>query len=211
MWKKTLMSLLVVGVIVVLLSVVGIVSLLCPPTAFQENRVVARLAPVENHNESSLSFKGEVLATSMEGGYLVFYGTQALEAKQYEGLIGKKFIVSFYDHNDKIIIQKPLEPVTVGQFSNNSGQYVAISGDFFLQTGVQFLGLEIEKVKGSDLPPVKSVEVFAWDGDARFARNIGIILLSMIALICASISVAFLYTLLDIRKKEKRLAPVNHS
>lgn len=211
MWKKTFLSLLVVGVIAVLLSAWGIVYLLCHPKEYQNNRVVARLTPVENHNENSLFFKGKVLATSMEGGYLVFYGTQAFEAKQYDGLIEKKFVLSFYDHNDKIIHQIPLEPITVGQFSDHSSQYFAISGDFFLQTGVQFLGLEIEKVEGSNMPPVKSVAVFAWDGDARFGRNMAIILLSMVALICAPICVAFFYALLDIRKKEKILAQINHS
>ena len=211
MWKKILISLLAVGVVAELLSVGEIAYLLCHPKAFQENRVVARLTPVENHNESSLSFKGKVLATSMEGGYLVFYGTQAFEAKQYDGLIEKKFVLSFYDRNDEIIHQIPLEPITVGQFFDHSGQYVAISGDFFLQAGTQFLGLEIEKVEGSNMPPVKSVAFFAWDGDARFGRNMGIILLSMVALICASICVAFFYLLLDMRKREKIIARINHS
>lgn len=211
MWKKILIFLLVVCLILVLLSIGGIGYLLCHAKAFQKNQVVARLAPAENHDKSSLSFRGKVLATSMEGGYLVFYGTQAFEAEQYEGLIGRKFILSFYNRNDEIIKQTPLEPVTVGQFSDHSGQHFAISGDFFLPAGAQFLCLEIEKAEETNLPPVKSVAFFAWDGDARFGRNMSIILLSMVALICASICVAFFYLLLDMRKREKIIARINHS
>jgi hypothetical protein len=211
MWKKILVFLLILGVIGVLLSMVAIVYLLDEAKAAQKSLIVARLTPAENHHDGSLSFSGKVLVTSMDGEHIVFYGTHAFEAEQYDGLIEKKFILSLYDSDDKIIHQRSLEPTAVVQLFDNPEQYFAISCYFMVPGNTQFLRLEIEKMEGSNLPPVKSVVLLAKNGDARLAVNISFILVSIFAFKCAALSLVFLYILLDTRKREKRLASVNHS
>jgi len=212
MRNKIFISLLFVSVILLLVSLREIIYLVDQAKAIKDNRVIAHLVPLENHNKNSLSCRGEILVNLKEtyiivplrGAHIIFYGKDAFQVEQYESLAKTKFILSFYDNSNKIIDSITMGAVRVTQIWYHSEEYFAISGGFLIPKNAHFLCLDIEEIDLSDFPPIKSVTFFAKDDEGKLAINIYIILFSIFAYACALSSIALSYLLFSMRVRKKR-------
>lgn len=202
MRNKIFISLLFVSVILLLVSIREIIIWVNLAKAIKENRVIAHLEPLENHNKNPSSFKGKVLVHSGRA-HIIFYDKNPFLIKQYVNRVDIKFILSFYDHNGEIINSTTMSGIRVTQIWYHSEEYEAISGNFIMPENTQFLCLEIEGIDLSNFPPIKSVTFFARDDEGKLAVNVSIILASMFAFACTLSSIVLSYLLFSMRVREK--------
>lgn len=203
MRNKIFIFFLLVSVILLLLSIREIINLVDRAKAIKENRVIAHLMPLENHNKNPSSFKGKVLVHSRRA-HVIFYDKNPFLIKQYVNRVDIKFILSFYDHNGEIINSTTMSGIRVTQIWYHSEEYEAISGNFIMPENTQFLCLEIEGIDLSNFPPIQSVTFFARDDEGKLAINLSIILVSMFAYACTLFSIVLSYLLFSMRVRKKR-------
>jgi len=202
MRNKIFIFLLFVSVILLLVSLREIINLVDRAKAIKENRVIAHLVPLENHNKNPSSFKGKVLVHSGRA-HVIFYDKNPFLIKQYVNRVHIKFILSFYDHNGEIINSTTMSGIRVTRIWYHSEEYRAISGDFIMPENTQFLCFEIEGIDLSNFPPIQSVTFFARDDEGKLAINLSLILFSMFAFACALFSIVLSYLLFSMRLRRK--------